>query len=379
MHSASDFLFSARMAFDPRITLTLLLGACTLLSGCYSDRSFQITRPDGSVSCGGTEYFVENICEDEARYLEEAAAFPKYKKFSDLNQKVLKQVTHETGDVDRAAALFYQRAISDPRNRAMLEYLSRRETQLERTRPNYSRDDILLAMVPGMFYRDNPEIQADGEGLRKIARTIGLTDTVIPVLQDGTIAENAGIICDYLENKVSARKVILASASKGGGDIKLAIQRCGRQPYFRKVIGWFNIGGITSGNFLLNRLLDSWWYRNNLRFYFWRHDYNWEGLMSTRAGPESPLGITVTIPRHLTVVSVIGVPFSQHVTARARPYYDALVEEGPNDGIVLLAESYVPGGLVFPALRNDHYFRWPLSHKRVVAMLEFMIRKKGQP
>ncbi|MCB1319728.1 MAG: hypothetical protein KDK34_05725, partial [Leptospiraceae bacterium] len=42
---------------------------------------------------------------------------------------------------------------------------------------------------------------------------------------DGSLDENAQYLCDWLQ-KTTAEKVILASISKGGSDIKRAIQLC---------------------------------------------------------------------------------------------------------------------------------------------------------
>ena len=156
--------------------------------------------------------------------------------------------------------------------------------------------------------------------------------------------ENARTICEFVAGQKKRRGIILASVSKGSADVKMAIQQCGREPYFRRVIGWYNIGGINRGTILINEIENDWYYRTEARTYFCLNGYNWEGFRSMRFAEEAPLNFNLELPEHVLLINIIGVPTDLSVTERARPYWEHLAQIGPNDGLSLLTDVYMPGG-----------------------------------
>jgi hypothetical protein len=321
---------------------------------------------------------MDNLCTDEKEYLDRALKYDPSITLQNLDRDVLKKVVQETHDVDDAAALFYQRVISEPENKLFLDYISNKEKEIKKSYPNFASKKILFLMIPGMFYQDNPHIESSGETLRKLARKLGLKDDIVKIKQTGTVDENGQMICDYLKNNNNSeiKSIILASASKGGGDIKRAIGICGNEEYFKKIRGWFNIGGITKGSLLVNGILNNFRNRMEARIYFLFKGYNWNGLLSIRQGKDTPLDEPFVIPSGMQVVSIVGVPFFRHVTPRARPYYNFLIQFGPSDGIVMLADSYIPGGRIYPSMRNDHYFQFAFTEERMAAILSYIVEHK---
>ncbi|MCC5813779.1 MAG: hypothetical protein JJT78_03415 [Leptospira sp.] len=346
-------------------------------TNCHLDRKLE-KSDEGTVQvrCDINEYRIDNLCEDEKVYLDWAASLKKYPKLSDLNKDVLHKLTQETLDVDKTSALFYHRAINDPRNKKFLDYLDKKEKQLQKKLPDFSSKKVLLAMVPGMFYKDNPEVGADGKILRDIALELGLMEELVPVEQTGTLEENSQIICDYVKNKTDVNGIIFASVSKGSSDLKIAFKKCGHEKYFKKVRGWYNIGGINKGSHLIEEIDGNWNYRWETKFYFWWRNYNYKGFLDLKAYPGGPLDFDLNLSKDILQINIIAVPQFRQVTKRAYPFYEYLIRFGPNDGMTLLADSYIEEAITYPSWRNDHYFQWPMVHQRMQAFLVYIMENQ---
>jgi len=358
----------------------LILFLLSSLLQCHIDKNVSVTDgPKSSLSCLKNKYYIENICDDEEAQLDFAAKIKEYPKLADLTREVLQKITQETGDVDRAASLFYHRAISDPLSKSFLDYIVRKEREYIDKSPNYEKEKILFAFVPGMFYKDNPNLGTDGRLLRTVAAGLGIRETIVPIDQTGTIEENGKFLCSYikeLSEKKDISGVILASLSKGSSDVKKAMQICGKEPFFKTVRAWYNIGGLNKGTFAINAVLNNWRYRTEGRFYFWTKGYNWQGFKDMQGGENSPVAGELEKPDHILLINIMGVPLDRHVTERARPYFEEIRHLGPSDGLTLLADSYVPGNITFPLWREDHYFAWPIYTQRIQAVISYMVEKQ---
>ncbi len=352
------------------ITISLLVLSCT------ADRRLNDPKEAlRGMQCEGIDYYVDEICESEKAILDWAAAYPKYRNLRELTRAALKEIQDEY-DIDHAAAVFYHRAITEPINRKFIEYIYTKQNQLLRKNPDYSKKNILFAIAPGMFYKDNKEADADGKLIRGIVKTMGIAEAVIPTEQTGTVQENGTIICEFIKANQDKSTIIVGTASKGSGDFKMAIEQCGNEPYFSKVSGWFNFGGINKGSLVMNAMMEHWLISAEGKIYFWWKNYNWKGLESLRAGDDAPLGKDLVIPKGLIVANIVGVPMAQVVTERGRPFYDYLSQFGPNEGLTLLADSYIPGTPLFPTWRNDHYFRVPMPEERMKAFITYIVETK---
>ncbi|MCE9599458.1 MAG: hypothetical protein K8S54_15965 [Spirochaetia bacterium] len=355
-----------------RIAVLLLLGSLA----CHVDRKLEVPEQTRVVKCETNAYMLKGLCDDEVEYLNWAAKYPGMPKLADVNQEGLHKIVQDTKDVDRAAAVYYHRVISESRNRELVEFLDRKQTVIATKKPDFSSKKLLLALAPGMFYADNPQTGADGQELRTMAKELGLAEAVIPVEQTGTIETNATIICNFVKSRDDVQGIIIASLSKGSGDFKRAIQKCGDEPYFKKVRAWYNIVGINKGSHLITDIDQTWQYKMEARAYFCWNGYNWDGFMSMRAGAGAPLESELKIPQQMLVVNVVAVPLFRFVTDRARPFYEYLIRYGPNDGMTLLADSAIAEGVTYVSWRNDHYFRFPIYRPRMQAFLVYIVEKK---
>jgi hypothetical protein len=76
----------------------------------------------------------------------------------------------------------------------------------------------------------------------------------------------------------------------------------------------------------------------------------------------------VLLPPHVLVVNYLGVPKSTDVHSGVRDRYDLLAEDGPNDGLALLADAIVPQGVTVVAPGLDHFLAEPRQDRIVAAM-----------
>ncbi len=345
---------------------------------CTADR--KLNNPQDKIKqyqCDGTDYYIDYICDDEKVNLDWAASYPKYRKLKDLNRATLLEIMKESGSIDKAAAVFYHRAITDPLNKKLIDYIHKKDTEFTKNTPDFSTKNLLFAIAPGMFYKDNTEVDADGRMIRGIVRQMGISEAVIQTDQSGTVEKNGKIICEFIKSHTEVNGIIIGSASKGSGDFKKAIEICGNEPYFERLKGWFNFGGINKGSLIVNGMMDHWLYRMEGKLYFWLFGYNWDGLVSMRGGENAPLSGELVIPKSVVVVNIVGVPTYRLVTDRARPFYNYLSQFGPNEGINLLSDSHLDGIPLYPSWRNDHYFRLPVPEGRIKAFIAYIVEKQS--
>ena len=86
------------------------------------------------------------------------------------------------------------------------------------------------------------------------------------------------------------------------------------------------------------------------------------------------------MPETITVLNIVAVPVSGSVGYQVYGGYQVLRPHGPNDGVVLLADTVWPNGLNLVALGADHlFFRWR-EDAHVLALLraiDFAVRRYG--
>ncbi|MEM7182277.1 MAG: hypothetical protein AAF518_15285 [Spirochaetota bacterium] len=346
---------------------------CLLLLQCHIDREFRKKTEDlRDFSCKKNKYAIEYICTDEEALLDWASSYPKYSSLQSMTQENLQRVAQDKS-IDHATALFYHRMISEPKNRRFRETLQELEEGTQDT--TQLSEKLRFLVIPGMFYEDNPNVGANGEYPRAVAKSLGIAEGLIAVGQDNTVEANAQIICRYLQRDRMAGSIIIGSISKGTADMKVALQRCGQEAFFRKVRAWISFSGISQGTYLVNYLEQDWWASLEVRYYFWKNNYSYQALQSLRVTSYSVLQEKMNIPKSLLLVNILGVALENAVTNRAKPMYQALSRYGPNEGMNLLAHSYVSQGVSYPIWRNDHYLRFPLSQAKLRALFIFLVQK----
>lgn len=212
-----------------------------------------------------------------------------------------------------------------------------------------------LAIVPGAFYREHPQTGADGAPLMVAARALGCDATVVPTPSIGTLAEGAGALLTWLQAQ-SGDQIVLASLSKGGADVKMALADPRASLAFSKVKAWINIGGITEGSPMVSWLLERKLLTSLYRFLFWKRGRNFQFIRDLDRRVGAPLAHRVVLPAHLQVIHVIGFSLRRHIQGkRAKSWHRRLSPLGPNDGAVILADSLAIPGKVIAAWGADHF------------------------
>lgn len=231
----------------------------------------------------------------------------------------------------------------------------------------------IIGIVPGAFHGHYRHTGADGVRLTEIVRGLAPRVEVLPTLSFGPLQENADLILEWLERRRGAR-IVLATLSKGGADLKVALGSARAAAAFESVHAWVNFSGIVHGSPLV-----AWLRERPLRSLAVGLVLRFQGnrlavVDELRRAPDSPLAGWPALPRHLRVAHVYGCPLARHVRHRWAPRgHERLSPCGPNDGGgVLLGDLGALPGAVYSIWGVDHYLEpdWdiaPLLRAAVVA------------
>lgn len=368
-----------RAALFPRFLVVslLLFIIWSGISGCNS-----LTVEDEAVhlqqqKCTGEAFQIDGLCEDEIELLKTALKDPAVRGPAGVDRDHLRALVAERG-LDYATAVFFHHVSATLATRRYLDRVKSIRARLRKQpqQKSLGRSDITLAMIPAMYYDSNASVGGDGRDIRKMAGRLGIPNELVIVDPDGHVNANGEFLCEWLQARPD-RKFLFASISKAALDIKRAIQLCGQAPdggAFRNVIGWLNIGGTNRGSYLINEMDSYWAYRWRAKYFFWRQGYTYESFLSVKVDESAPYYSHVKIPPKMKVLNVIATPIRRHLTARSAEAYDILSKHGPNDGLTILADSYMPGAINISLWGNDHYFAFPAKRKILLrtALTEFI-------
>src|SRR5207245_11467619 len=84
-------------------------------------------------------------------------------------------------------------------------------------------------------------------------------------------------------------------------------------------------------------------------------------------------------PEHVFVVSWLGIPLRGSVSFRAGRGFFPMRRSGPNDGMVLLADTIFPGGVTLAELGSDHFLMDRHLDITTVALVITVIRWLENP
>jgi hypothetical protein len=272
--------------------------------------------------------------------------------------------------IDRATALLYDSVLDSPIHGPFI----RRIAEISRRpAPAAWTSDALLAIVPAAFYRENPGSGADGRLLRDEADRLGCPVEVVPIASTGSVRQNAAIIRGWLAERVG-RRILLASLSKGGADVKMALAEAGAESLFGNVAAWLNLCGTLGGTPLAAWLLSREGSALLTRFYYRLRGQSLGFIGDLRYRCGGPLDGELRLPAHLTLVNVVGFPLREHFEhAFSRRCHRRLAPLGPNDGSLVLADVCALPGLLYPVWGADHYLQPKTDVRRLIgAILQYL-------
>jgi hypothetical protein len=289
---------------------------------------------------------------EEQRLLERAAAWPGC-AWSELTAETIRLLTLQEG-IDFATALLFDRL---RRSEEHGFFIHRLEATSETPTGSWARE-ATVAVVPGAFYVEHPETGADGSFVLEQAARLGCRTQCVPLLSFGTPRGNARLLNEWLADQPD-EPLVLVSLSKGGAEVKLALEEPEAAQTFRHVAAWINLSGLLRGAAIVN-----WLFRHRLRtmlvrLMLWWHGYRFDALRELQHGPAGVLDGELRLPPDLLVIHVFGFPLGAAVSRPiARRGHRRLTPFGPNDGGAnLLADLLTLQGLVYPVWGADHYLR----------------------
>ena len=223
-----------------------------------------------------------------------------------------------------------------------------------------------IAIVPGAFYKEHPEVGGDGSDLQRISEERGWDCQVIPTESLGTLLENAAIITSFLEERIDTRRVILVSLSKGTSDARIGASL--RGDLFKRLCGWVSVSGVVHGTRMADWLIDRWWLKPVGHFMCWRHGADRQAIKDLRT-IGSPLTKSMP-PRTFPCLHLVGFPLRHHLSCRrSRLWHQRFCDRGPNDSVVMLDDFLVMPGTVIPFWGADHYLNSGRNESAIVANL----------
>jgi hypothetical protein len=198
----------------------------------------------------------------------------------------------------------------------------------------------------------------------------GTNSELVATQEDGTIEENAATIAESIRaERRSSTPLILVSTSKGGPEVALALGKLLEPDETATVKAWVSVGGLIHGTFLANSVMG--WPKLWLAKMAFSH---------AGVDPRSLPGLTTTasrkrmeqirFPHHILVVQVIGAPLSGDIGDDVKDRYTKLRKYGPNDGLTLLADEMLPGGITVIEPGLDHFYRDPEIDLKFLALAD---------
>lgn len=370
--------------------LSLFLSACVIIpkhhtKGRLAEQTISTTT-DSTLS----KYYLEHYLRDEhiiPHYDQKIDRAIKTWSERPLDSVTLRKITEEFS-TDFATLYLVSRLYQDPINRraqqAFHSHLDaiRNKGFSEVSRVAQRFATYLIAFVPGYAYKRDPTTGADFALQRRIMNRAGFNTLLIETNEIGTVEENASLLVGEIA-RLSGEydKVILVSASKGGPEVALAIGKLMTAEELRHVRAWISIGGLLRGSPSADQALkwpQSWFARIAFFFKGLRADVI-ENLSTKK---RKAVFAELIFPEHILTLQYIGVPLSGHIAKYVEGRYKDLRMLGPNDGLTLLADELVPGGIVVTDIGLDHYFADPEIDLKTfalasVALDELEGRKRG--
>jgi hypothetical protein len=262
----------------------------------------------------------------------------------------LRQLTREHG-VNVATMVFYRAILSSPAHGPFA-----RTIDAVATEPRRSSAALTLLVVPAMFYRERPDLGGDGQLAASIAAACGFRTKIVATRSRGTLSENARAIADAIAGEED--DVWLFSLSKGGGEVRLALQRDTHADARRRVRGWINVSGIVRGSHFIDEMLATSARRLRARAFCIALGTSYSGVRElTTTHPFWQQRFEA--PADMRIINVVGVPLCSHIQKGLVGRYRRLAVLGPNDGFVLLPETLITPGAIYPIWGSDHLFRSP--------------------
>jgi hypothetical protein len=285
----------------------------------------------------------------------------------------LEQLADELS-ADFATMHFVSRAYAQPRNRRLQDrYTALVEELSDGSFAPTAEDDAryksyTMVFVPGYAYRSNPSNGASFTRQRTLLTELGFEPEFIETEELGYVEANAELVTRTLRDLAAAHeRIVVVSTSKGGTETAMALSALDGGPAMSSIKAWISVGGLLRGSPYADR------YLSGVRRWL-------AGIMLRRQGQPPDIlenlstevrrasFAALELPSEVLMLHYVAAPLSGQVPEGTQGRYKILRRQGPNDGLTLLADELVEGGLVVTEVGLDHYFRAPDIDVRTVAL-----------
>jgi len=292
-----------------------------------------------------------------------------------LDWLTLKKLSEATSP-DFATIYFVKRCLADHTNELFqtdyarefqrIESLIRQRNWTGTVRNSLRGYEFLF--IPGFHYVTDPTSGADFLSQRTLMRDLGIEVELARTQEDGTIEENAQIIAQTIRSQSRYHaKSILVSTSKSGPETALALGRILQPSETISVQAWISVGGLIRGTMLADRAV-AWpqsWIVPRI-FSLQKVSFRSVPGLTTRASRARLERIR--LPQHILLVDYVAAPLSGNIAEDVKSRYSYLCRYGPNDGLTLLADELLPGGVTIIEPGLDHFYRDPEINVKSLAI-----------
>jgi hypothetical protein len=288
----------------------------------------------------------------------------------------LKRISDEFS-VDFAALYMADRIQRAPESREFRMAYDRTRQRVRKTLPRgvvplpATAAEYEVIFVPGFLYKRYPITGADLAAPRAAIEKAGLSHSFVETVEDGVIETNAEIVMSAIRARArSGRRMILVSVSKSGPEVALALTRLEPEDT-RAVAAWINVAGTLQGSPLADD--------ESFQIENYTGKIDMTGVASMGTARSRRRFAAFRIPDHLLVVNYIGVPVLGSVSMLASKGFYHLRAFGPNDGLALLPDLIVPGGVSLAEVGPDHFLFDEEVDVTAVAMTMTVIEQLEKP
>jgi hypothetical protein len=356
--------------------LSLGLCACAPIARFQSSGMLAGQAVDTAVDSRVAAYYLERYLPGERGDPEMAETIDETLATLDpapRDREGLEQLTQELS-TDFATMHFVSKLYADPENRRLQDRYTAFIEQLKD--PAYEPDPADVerytaykpVFVPGYAYRSNPANGANFAQQRELLAELEFAPMLIETEELGSVESNVAVIERELRELMRENeRIVIVSTSKGGPETAMALSALRNDPGIGRVKAWISVGGLLRGSPYADR------YLSGIKRFFARIMLKRRGqppdiLENLSTTVRRPSFEALNLPSNLLMLHYVAAPLSGQVPEETRGRYKILREQGPNDGLTLLADELVEGGLVVTELGLDHYFRAPDIDVRTVAL-----------
>ncbi len=300
-------------------------------------------------------------------FIDEVELFEESKKYKgvELTHTLLKKIENEQG-LNQATVILYEYLCE--KHRTFIDSIN--SQQLKATHPS---KQLKLLIVPGMFYKEYPEIGGDGLFVKTIAEKFNMEYELIDLNSRGSIFKSRDVIKEKILRERHSN-VWIVSFSKGSIETRLCLEELHGEKFPNNIKGWINISGPVTGTSLWDHKHKSFFSRA-----IWRVISKILGIDHTLSREMSRNNLLLQkdflLPPHLEVMHIVGVPLPSHLQPMTIKKYRRLAQFGPNDGIITLSDFLGVSGNVYPLWGADHFLRLNHISALIYKILNYIITK----